>query len=452
VICALRELRWLQEKVHTFAAHVFTAPAPGATGASAQGDFQVPLPVSPVYIGIGALLTLPTALLIFAGGLVNSGTTGYAAANGMPDTTFRWVGGAAMTVAVLYSLFAYVIEGRRRARAALEAAAGNAPEADDALLELPQGARRMLLGSIVVGTLLMLVMLARLGASNLSIAVLGVVAIVLVSLLSGLGGLLSLQVGSSASPVSGTVFMGMLVLSLTALGIGLEGMTGVALLVPLVVAACVAICAANDSSQDYKTMQLNGFRVSGGFTGQLLGLLGGAIVVPITLWLAHNAYGLGSEDLPAPQASFFSTVLKSLFLDAQMPVGPVLAGAALGLAAVGLEILGKRRGATLSSLAFAVGIYLPSTIGTGIMLGALARFLATRRVAASTHEGILAAAGIITGDALCSLVYGILLVSAVDMTSWTATGGPLPAWVGGALLALMLALVFGNYRARRSAG
>jgi uncharacterized oligopeptide transporter (OPT) family protein len=102
----------------------------------------------------------------------------------------------------------------------------------------------------------------------------GVVTLVLVSLLSGLGGLLSLQVGSSASPVSGTVFMGMLVLSLTGLGIGLEGLAGVAVLVPLVVAACVAICAANDSSQDYKTMQLNGFRVSDAFGGQLLGLLG----------------------------------------------------------------------------------------------------------------------------------------------------------------------------------
>jgi uncharacterized oligopeptide transporter (OPT) family protein len=394
--------------------------------------------------------------------MLNSGTNAYAAANAMPGTTFRWVGGAAMTVAVIYSLAAYVLEGRRKAAqdsAALIARAMGAPPtdapasdalaaaaADESLLEQSAGVRRALWLSIAAGTALMLVMLWRLGASATTLLVMGAVAFVLVSLLSGLGGLLSLQVGSSASPVSGTVFMGMLVLSLTGLGIGLEGMAGIAVLVPLVVAACVAICAANDSSQDYKTMQLNGFRVSGGFTGQLLGLLGGAIAVPLTLKVAHEAYQLGSAGLPAPQASFFSTVLKSLFLDAQIPWGPVGAGALFGLGAVALDGWGKRKGYTLSSLAFAVGIYLPSTIGTGIMLGAAARFLATRRIAATTHQGILAAAGIITGDALFALIYGLLIVGGVSTAGLHAGEGFEPTTLAGAaLLLLLLGLVFGNY-------
>ena len=29
------------------------------------------------------------------------------------------------------------------------------------------------------------------------------------------------------------------------------------------------------------------------------------------MWIAHDAYTLGTESLPAPQASFFSTVLQS---------------------------------------------------------------------------------------------------------------------------------------------
>ena len=65
------------------------------------------------------------------------------------------------------------------------------------------------------------------------------------------------------------------------ISVGLEGMTGIAFLVPIVVAACVAICAANDSSQDYKTMQFNGYPVHRGFSGQLVGLIVGALVVPL---------------------------------------------------------------------------------------------------------------------------------------------------------------------------
>ncbi len=439
VVQALLLLGWLAEEIYTLALHL-RLPALGRI------EIELPLPAAPIYLGIGALLTLPTAVLIFSGGLINATTTGYAAANAMPPTTFRWVGGAAMVVAVLYSLVHYVAEGRAAASAASSSGGPTGPT-DESLLELSDSTRRALYASIALGLVLLALLMAMVGAPLGTIAVLGAVAFILVSLLSGLGGLLSLQVGSSASPVSGTVFMGMLFLSVTALGIGLSGMAGVALLVPIVVAACVAICAANDSSQDYKTMQLNGYRVSEGFVGQLVGLIGGAIIVPIVLWMAHEAYALGSTDLPAPQASFFSTVLASLFLDAEIPVWPVAIGACLGLLAVAIESAGRRRGLILSSLAFAVGIYLPSVIGTGIMLGATARFVANRRAPAASHAGILNAAGLITGDAFAALTLGVLIIAGVDHTSWgPGSAAGLPGVVGWAALAAMLGWIAWNHR------
>lgn len=371
-----------------------------------------------------------------------------------------------MVVAVLYSLLAYLIEGRKRNSTETV----HSETLDESLLEITPVARRMLIGSITAGMALMIAMMAMVGASTTALIVLGAVALVLCSLLSGLGGLLSLQVGSSASPVSGTVFVGMLVLSLTALGIGLTGMEGVVLLVPIVVAACVAICAANDSSQDYKTLQLNGYRVRDGFTGQLIGLLGGAVVVPLTLALAHEsslqagalrgiAGGLGSDDLPVPQAGFFATVLDSLFLAGETPWAPIGVGAALGAVAVLLEVIGKARGVILSSLAFAVGIYLPSYIGTGILLGALARFLATRNVSSSTHGGILVAAGLITGDAFASLLLGVIIIAAGAETvaAWApgqsgwAPAAALGHGPGQVLLGLMLMLILFNYVRKREA-
>ncbi|MHC4845893.1 MAG: OPT/YSL family transporter [Planctomycetota bacterium] len=457
VVNSLLLLERLQEEVGTITARILS-PIPTTDGSHPQLDVNVPLPVAPIYLGIGALLTLPTAILVFSGGLVNSVTTGYAAAAEMPPTTYRWVGGAAMVVCVLYSLVHYVVEGRRKSRAAAEAA-GLPKEYDESLLEISPPIKRLLNASIVIGLVLLIAMMFMAGASVMTIAVMSIVGFILVFLLSGLGGLLSLQIGSSASPVSGTVFMGMLVLSLTALAVGLEGMTGIYFLVPIVVAACVAICAANDSSQDYKTMQFNGFRVSESFIGQLVGLLGGAIAVPLAVWIAHDAYTLGTDALPAPQASFFSTVLQSLFLAEETPVGPVMVGAGLGVVAVLVETIGRARGVILSSLAFAVGIYLPSVIGTGIILGALARYFATRRIQATTHEGILSAAGLITGDALASLLFGILIIAGINVDSWKE-GAIFPdnwgievhpaEFFGAILLAIMLLLIWRNYAVKRA--
>lgn len=374
-------------------------------------EAKLPLPINPLYFGIGALLTFPTAVLIFSGGLLNAFVKGVSAAQGMPGTTFRWVGGAAMVVAVVYSLVDYIIEGRK-ARLAL---ANKTEDYNLELLEIPESRRRQLLGSIGLGTVILLSMMLYTGATLVGLVALGIVALLLIFFLSGLGALLSLQVGSSASPVSGTVFMGMLVLSLVGLAVGLEGIQGVYFLVPIIVAACVAICASNDSSQDYKTMQLNGLRVSSSFIGQLVGLLGGALSVPLAVYVAHETGTLGSEGLPAPQAAFFATVLKSLFIESDIPLIPVLAGLGFGVLAVTIEYIGKRKGIILSSLAFAVGIYLPSYIGTGILLGSLARLAGTRSITKSTHRGILLAAGLITGDALFALLFGVLAIAGMNI-------------------------------------
>lgn len=445
---------WLKEEVWHLSFRIWSSATGGvAAGAAAPTaadgtteapppEVNIPFPISPLYLGIGGLLTLPTAILIFSGGLVNALTRGYSTTHGMPGTTFRWVGGAAMTVAVLYSLANYVLEGRRKAQAA--APVSGVP-IDESLLELTAGARRMCHLSIAGGAVLLIGMMAWIGGSVLQLVVMGIVALILLSLLSGLGGLLSLQVGSSASPVSGTVFMGLLVLSLTALGVGFRGVDGVVFLVPLVVAACVAICAANDSSQDYKTIQLNGFQVSASFFGHLLGLVGGAIAVPLTLGLADRIYGLGSGALQMPQAAFFSTVLQSLFLKAEIPWGPVGFGAGLGVLAVIIQIIGQKRGVILSSLAFAVGIYLSVATGIGIMLGALARFLATRKVSASTHQGILAAAGLIAGYAFAELVLGMLIMAEIAPPGVERVSPVLPGWVGVVGLLALMGLILGNY-------
>lgn len=382
--------------------------------------FQLDLPFTPIYIGIGGLLTLATAMLVFAGSMlrligdwalasigpaaVDSGAVDVAAQ--YPANSMRWVGGGAMTVAVAYSMKRFLAVRNPNEP-------GVEPEKADPLTEVDQGRRSFQVLAVIVGMVIASAWLVwRDGFTPFTIAM-TVALFVCAALMVVLGAILSLQIGSSASPVSGTIFVTTLVLCVTAVAVGRREMSDVILLTPLLVGACVAVCTANDSSQDYKTMQLCGVRVQEGFLAQLLGLIGGCIAVPIVLYIAHNAFTLGSEDLPAPQGQLFATLMDGLLLSQEtpLPIRPILIGLAVGLGAVVMDVLGQSRKIQLPSMALAVGIYLPPYLGIGILLGAFFRWIAEggRK---QENESILAAAGLITGAALFELILGSLIVFA----------------------------------------
>ena len=197
----------------------------------------------------------------------------------------------------------------------------------DGLLVIAPGVQRWLKMSIVLGMAIIFIWLVNkegLGAYSFSMT--GSI-LLCAMVMVGLGAILSLQIGSSASPVSGTVFVTTLVLCATALALGRNSIDDVLILTPLLVGACVAVCTANDSSQDYKTLQLCGVPVQSGFFAQILGLLLAAIAVPFALSVAHEAYTLGSPELGAPQATMFASVFDAILISKEVPLTPVLIGA-----------------------------------------------------------------------------------------------------------------------------
>lgn len=439
------------------------------TGGNSDGSraFGADLPFAPIYLGIGGLLTMATALLVFAGGAmhlvgdvllagIDPGSPNEAV---FPANSMRWVGGAAMTVAVVWSLAKFASLGNRTEGDA------ESLEEERRLLEIPPGTRRALLGSIGMGTAILVGwLLVKDGATPFTLAISAAI-LASATVMVTLGALLSLQVGSSASPVSGTIFVTTLILCLVAVFVGRRSLDDVALLTPLLVAACVAVCTANDSSQDYKTMQLCGVPVRQGFLAQILGLVAGCIAVPTVLYISHEAYVLGSNDLSAPQGTLFATLIDALLLSGELPWQPIAVGLALGVLAVAIEIVGSKRGLLLPSMALAVGIYLPAYLGTGILLGALARYIGEgggKRVA----EATLTAAGLITGAALFELLLGISILSLPDFSpadlrvvaSDDIRVEALPGFIadganlGGLLgILVLLALLFFNGRRRQEA-
>jgi uncharacterized oligopeptide transporter (OPT) family protein len=116
--------------------------------------------------------------------------------------------------------------------------------------------------------------------------------------------------------------------------------------------------------------------------------------------------GIGSADMPAPQAVLMSTVINGI-LNRSLPWGLVLFGVFI---VVMLELAGVR------SLAFAVGAYLPIATTAPIFAGGVVRWLVDRRgdaAAAGEGEvssGALFASGLIAGGALA----GLLVVAPIE--------------------------------------
>lgn len=332
----------------------------------------------------------------------------------------RWIGGGAMTVGVVFSLVKFMMPRR----------AGEGDNGDASLLDIPQKMMVMLYASIGAGMLLLAVGIFIIDSTDIGYALLMILTIfIMASLMVTLGAILSLQIGSSASPVSGTVFVTTLVCCLVSLGYrnftGQEkseenSLRNVAGISYMLITACVAVSAANDASQDYKTLQLGGVAPRDGFFGQIAGLLGGSIVVPISYWIAHNAYGLGTDQLPAPQGALFALIIEGILIKETVPVVPIIIGLVIGVIAVIIEVSASRRGMQLPAMAFSVGLYLPPALGLGILVGAGSRYageLAYEKdngKCERTYESILAAAGMITGAAFLDLLVGMLVIAGVS--------------------------------------
>jgi len=121
--------------------------------------------------------------------------------------------------------------------------------------------------------------------------------------------------------------------------------------------------------------------------------------------------GIGSADMPAPQAVLMSTVINGI-LNRSLPWGLVLFGVFI---VVMLELIGVR------SLAFAVGAYLPIATTAPIFAGGLVRWLIDRSAPNTAGEGgghaesevssgSLFASGLIAGGALA----GLLIVAPLE--------------------------------------
>jgi putative OPT family oligopeptide transporter len=228
-------------------------------------------------------------------------------------------------------------------------------------------------------------------------------------------------VGSSSNPASGMTIATLLATSLVFLGMGWTGPEGMVAAVSVGAVVCIAICMASDAAQDLKTGHLVGATPWLQQVGEFVGVLTAAAFIGWVVFFLHDAYGIGSEKLPAPQAVLMSMVVKGV-LTMSLPWTLVFIGAFL---AACVEILG------VSSLPFAVGLYLPVHLSTPIMVGGAVRHFCERtRDEGLRHErrerGVLFASGLIAGSALLGIVVAALVNAGLQERISLGTG-----WSGG---------------------
>ncbi len=217
-------------------------------------------------------------------------------------------------------------------------------------------------------------------------------------------------VGSSNNPVSGmaiaTLLVATVLLKITGDG-GVHGMQGAIAIGSII---CIVAAISGDTSQDLKTGYLLGATPKKQQIGEVIGVVASALAIGATLYLLDRAWGFGTEQLAAPQATLMKMIIEGV-MESNLPWGLVFIGVFI---AIVVEILG------IPVLPFAIGVYLPVQLNACIMVGGIVRLIFDKMKRKEeekkqiVNDGILYCSGMIAGEGLMGIVLAVMAVFGID--------------------------------------
>ncbi len=217
-------------------------------------------------------------------------------------------------------------------------------------------------------------------------------------------------VGSSNNPVSGMAIATLLIATLILKLTGDSGAYGMRSAIAIGSIICIVAAIAGDTSQDLKTGYLLGATPKKQQIGEVIGVIAAALAIGGTLYLLDSAWGFGTDELAAPQATLMKMIIEGV-MDANLPWGLVLVGVFI---AIVVEVVG------IPVLPFAIGVYLPVHLNACIMVGGLVRLAMDKlkrekaEKDAIVNDGILFCSGMIAGEGIVGIVLAILAVFGVN--------------------------------------
>ena len=213
-------------------------------------------------------------------------------------------------------------------------------------------------------------------------------------------------VGSSNNPVSGMAIATLLISTLILKFTGMTGIKGMCSAIAIGSIICIVSAIAGDTSQDLKTGFLLGATPKKQQIGECFGVVASALAIGGTLYLLNSAWGFGSDELAAPQATLMKLITEGV-MGGDLPWALVFTGVFI---AVVVEIIG------IPVLPFAIGVYLPVQLNACIMVGGLVRLFFDKMKKEKAekdrivNDGILFCSGMIAGEGLVGIALALLAV------------------------------------------
>ena len=437
--------------------------------------------LSPALLAVGYIVGLNIGILVMLGGIISwniaipiysayflegntalatalAGSSAEDAAGAIWAAQIRYLGVGAMLVGGVWALISIrssLLSGVKSGLAAARAGAANVVAHTEQ--DLPMKA-------ILIGILLFtlpLLMLYQNIVGDLGVSLpMTIIMIVAGFLFCSVSAYMAGLVGSSNNPVSGiticTILFAAVVLILL---MGRDAALGPVAAIMIGAVVCCAACIGGDNLQDLKCGYIVGATPWKQQVMLAIGAASSALVMAPVLNLLLKAYGIGvptpehPDPLIAPQATLMASVARGMF-GGELPWDMVAIGGVIGAAIIAWDAWLKNRGAKFRApvLAVAVGIYLPLELSVPIFAGGLVAHLVERRLGvASTGDegerakrnGMLFAAGLITGEALMGIFIAIPIVSSGrgDVLALPA-GLQFGEWLGLALVGALAAWLY----------
>ncbi|MBP5319405.1 MAG: oligopeptide transporter, OPT family [Kiritimatiellae bacterium] len=357
--------------------------------------------ISSALFGVGYIVGPKTATLVFSGSFLgwmvliplfcafsetSAATYAASGATGVWKESIRYVGAGAIMMGGLLSLLQSIpvfIQTFRRSRT--DGDTGSERERD-----LPMN--RVLIGIVCVILFLWIVPMVPVGFVGACLmALFGFFFATVSARMVGF-------VGSSNNPISGMTIATLVVAALTLKVTGTAGAAGMVSAIAIGSVVCIVAAMAGDMAQDLKTGYLLGATPWKQQVGELVGSVVAALTIGGVLYLLHKAWGFGSEQISAPQATLMKVIVEGI-MGGNLPWKLLALGAGLAL---------PLHFARVPVMPFAIGLYLSITLNMTIFLGGIFRLLMDRFRPAYTENGTLVSAGLIAGEGICGILLALL--------------------------------------------
>lgn len=219
-------------------------------------------------------------------------------------------------------------------------------------------------------------------------------------------------IGTSNNPISGMTIATLLFVTAALKASGYVGNAGMIAAIICGSIVCVATAMAGGVAQSLKTTYIIGGTPKKMQISMFIATVLSAGAIGYVIMLLNKAYGIGSKAVPAPQANLMSMVVKGI-MTSKLPWALVIIGIAFGVMCELMKI---------PVLPFALGLYLPIYLSTGVVIGGIIRTLVDRKfknnteqLKKQTEKGILLSSGLVAGDALVGILIAVFAIAQVNI-------------------------------------